>query len=107
MIVQNFYSNALLSIICLVACHLIGDYVLQIDYLAKTKGSNPYHMFAHCFLYCVPFLFVFGLSWKLAVVFALHCIVDPIKARGIKGWKLPYWADQALHYLTLCVYLIP
>ena len=32
----------------LVFCHLVGDYVLQSDFIAKTKGSNWYHLFVHC-----------------------------------------------------------
>ena len=29
----------------LILCHLVGDYVLQIDFIAKTKGQNFYHLF--------------------------------------------------------------
>lgn len=39
----------------LVMCHLVGDYVLQIDFIAKTKGENWYHLLVHCLLYCLPF----------------------------------------------------
>ena len=28
------------TLIELVFCHLIGDYVLQCDFIAKTKGEN-------------------------------------------------------------------
>ena len=35
----------------LVMCHLVGDYVLQIDFIAKTKGENWYHLIVHCLLY--------------------------------------------------------
>ena len=34
----------------LIMCHLIGDYVLQIDFIAKSKGDNWYHLFVHCAL---------------------------------------------------------
>ena len=30
------------TILILVACHLIGDYVLQSNYLAMNKGKNWY-----------------------------------------------------------------
>lgn len=42
------------KIVILIMCHLIGDYVLQIDFIAKTKGQNLYHLFVHCALYCLP-----------------------------------------------------
>lgn len=36
------------KVILLVFCHLVGDYVLQNDFIAKTKGSNWYHSFIFC-----------------------------------------------------------
>ena len=87
----------------LIVCHLVGDYVLQTDFIAKTKGENWYHLVVHCLLYCLPFYFVFGWVWQLGVILLAHLIIDPLKAR----WKkISYTTDQVLHYLTLCVYLI-
>ena len=91
------------KIILLILCHLLGDYVLQNDFIAKSKGSNWYHLFVHCALYVVPFIVVFGLSWKILFLFVAHMIVDPLKAR----WnKITYFQDQLIHYLTLIIYLI-
>ena len=44
------------TLFILVICHLIGDYFLQSDFIAKTKGQNWYHLFVHCILYVVPFM---------------------------------------------------
>lgn len=86
----------------LIACHFVGDYVLQNDFLAKTKGSNFWHMLAHCVLYSVPFAIVFGFGWQLWVVIVAHIVVDPLKAR----WhKIGYAADQILHLITLAIYM--
>ena len=38
------------TIVLVVLCHLIGDYVLQCDFIAQTKGKNWYHLFVHCAL---------------------------------------------------------
>ena len=87
----------------LIICHFIGDYILQTDFLARTKGINWWHMIAHCFLYSVPFTVVFGLDWRLLVVILSHIIIDPLKAR----WqKIGYATDQLLHLVVLTVYLI-
>lgn len=87
----------------LLICHMIGDYVLQGDFIAKTKGENWYHLFVHCVLYIVPFYICFGLCWQIAVIFIAHLIIDPLKAR----WgKITYWQDQLLHYLVGLVCLI-
>ena len=91
------------SFILLIMCHLIGDYVLQTDFIAQTKGKNWYHLFVHCALYTVPFYICFGLCWQLAVIFISHLIIDPLKTRYN---KINYWQDQTLHYLLCFLYLI-
>lgn len=91
------------KIILLVICHLIGDYVLQNDFIANSKGYNWYHLFVHCALYIVPFMVVFGIDVNLAALFVCHFIVDACKAR----WKMiNYFEDQLVHYFTLIIYLI-
>jgi len=90
-------------IIKLVFCHLLGDYVLQIDFIAQSKGKNLYHLFVHCALYCVPFYLCFGLDWKLLVVFVTHLIIDYLKARK---QAINYVTDQALHYIVVLIYLL-
>lgn len=87
----------------LLACHFIGDYVLQIDFLAKTKGSNWWHLIAHCVLYSVPFAIVFGIDWRLCIIIAFHFIVDALKARYK---KIGYVTDQTLHLSTMLIYLL-
>ena len=82
---------------------MIGDYILQSDFIAKTKGENWYHLFVHCVLYIVPFYICFGTVWQLAAIFIAHLIIDPLKARY---GKINYWQDQTLHYLTSLLYLI-
>lgn len=84
----------------LILCHLIGDYVLQCDFIAKSKGDNFYHMFVHCALYCVPFYFLFGISFKLLFLFITHIVIDLLKARYK---KIDYKTDQILHYIVLMI----
>ena len=83
-------------------CHMIGDYVLQNDYIAKTKGENWYHLFVHCVLYILPFYICFGLDWNLLLLFATHFLIDAGKAR-FKTYT--YMEDQYYHYLVLLIYL--
>lgn len=79
----------------IVIAHLIGDYVLQSDFIAKTKGSNWYHLFVHSALYVVPFYILFGFGLELLVIFISHMIIDPLKARY---GKISYIQDQVIHY---------
>ncbi len=87
----------------LVMCHLVGDYVLQIDFIAKTKGENWYHLLVHCLLYCLPFYLAFGFNWQLFVLFSTHIVVDAAKERYK---KIGYVADQVIHYVVLLVYFV-
>ncbi len=84
------------NLFLLVICHLIGDYVLQSDFIAKTKGENWYHLFVHSALYVVPFYIAFGFGWELGFLVCSHFLIDTMKARHN---KIGYAGDQILHYL--------
>lgn len=87
----------------LIACHMIGDYLFQNDFIANTKGSNWYHLFVHCILYAVPFALAFGWCWQLVLITSLHFPIDALKARYK---KTTYVQDQVLHYLLAMTYFI-
>ena len=95
----DYYMN---KIIVLIFCHLIGDYVLQNDFIAKSKGGNWYHLIVHCVLYCFPFFVFFGLTWELLFVFFMHMIIDASKARY---HIISYAEDQIFHYIVMLIYL--
>lgn len=94
-------TDFLIRMAIILACHFIGDYVLQTDYLAKTKGENMYHMFIHCFLYCLPFVITFWFDWRLLVLFVTHFVIDTLKARY---HKISYPVDQILHLVICAMY---
>lgn len=91
------------TLFILVICHLIGDYFLQSDFIAKTKGQNLYHLFVHCILYVVPFYIAFGLDLRLVIIFISHVIIDALKARY---HAISYLGDQVIHYVIMIVYLV-
>ena len=87
----------------LLAFHALGDYVLQPDILAKTKGDNWWHLFMHCILYTLPFTLYFSINYKIAIIFISHIIIDSAKAR----WKkINYITDQVLHIILLILLYI-
>ena len=91
------------TLFILVICHLIGDYFLQSDFIAKTKGQNWYHLFIHCILYVVPFYIAFGLDLRLTIIFISHVIIDALKARY---HAISYLGDQVIHYVIMIIYLV-
>ena len=86
----------------IVVCHMLGDYVLQSDFIARTKGENWYHLFAHCILYSFPFYLFFGFNFDLLLVGFAHFAIDVGKARFK---KISYANDQILHFIIALVYL--
>ena len=87
----------------LLMCHFVGDYVLQNDFIAKTKGTNWWHLIVHCFLYSLPFYLAFGWTWQLGYMIATHIIIDSMKARYS---KIDYFTVQLLHVAAFAAYLI-
>ena len=88
------------------ACHVIGDYVLQNDYIAKTKGQNWWHLIVHSFLYIVPFRLTFGYNINLLFLFIFHLLVDSTKARDK---SIGYVKEQIYHisYAVLTYFVFP
>ena len=87
----------------LLASHFIGDYVLQTDFLAKTKGDNIWHLFIHSVLYSLPFMIAFGFNWKVPFIIGTHMVIDASKAR----YKvINYVTDQVFHLMVLVIYVI-
>lgn len=82
----------------LLFCHLVGDYVLQSAYIAETKGKNIYHLFVHCFLYCLPFYMIS--CPYIFLIFITHVVIDYLKATKK---KISYCWDQVLHYVVLLI----
>ena len=87
----------------LIACHMLGDYVLQNDFLARTKGENWWHMVAHCVLYTIPFAVAFGIDCRIAALLTTHMVIDTLKARE---HAIGYATDQIAHVvMMLALYL--
>jgi hypothetical protein len=56
--------------------HLIGDYVLQNDWMAQNKKTKTIPALAHSISYMIPFLLC-GLSWwQMILIFVQHFAID-------------------------------
>ncbi len=103
--------------------HFAGDFLLQTDWMALTKGmagKEGYKaLFSHTFIHALGTLFIVlifapSLWWLGIVDFIVHSIVDRIKGRVTISKKLTakdtlfWWAfglDQELHNLTHIAYV--
>jgi hypothetical protein len=86
------------------ACHFLGDFPLQGDYLSSMKGKSWEHLFYHCAEYTGVFvLFAHASPWQAIALFTPHFIVDAAKARyNLIPWL---WLDQFLHIVTIVLVL--
>jgi len=56
--------------------HLIGDYLLQNDWMAKGKKGNIWIAMIHTITYMIPFIFTGVSSWQLTLIGCQHMFQD-------------------------------
>jgi len=85
----------MLTFLVLLYAHLLADYPLQGDFLAKMKGKNPILLFSHAGIWtgtvCIAaYLLGFTITnFDVAFFFTVHAVVDYLKAG-------PYWFYKRL-----------
>lgn len=82
------------------ACHFLGDFPFQGDWLGLNKGKSWELMIYHCLIYTATFIIFAKVSLIFALIlFLSHLIIDPLKAR----YKLikHIWIDQLLHTVVI------
>ena len=92
--------------------HLIGDFLLQTEWMAVNKKDKLSAVFIHVLSYLIPFIFT-GLSvWQLVLIGILHGAQDhsSFVMWWIKFWKktpeenlgmLPMIIDQVFHLVVI------
>lgn len=101
----------------LLFAHLLADYPLQGDFLAKMKGKNHITLATHAGIWtgtiCTA-LWLMGLpvdEFDIAWLFVVHAIVDYMKAKPVGFYKnmnplgLGLLIDQMIHVLQIVVLL--
>ena len=72
--------------------HLVGDYVLQSDWMANEKTKKSVAALAHALTYTLPFLFITQSPVALAVICSTHFIID--------RWRLARFVVYAKNFLS-------
>lgn len=73
--------------------HLLGDYVLQSDWMARNKRKLTLPCLAHCLVYTAPFVVLTQSGRALGIIFITHFLIDRFGlARYVvwlKNWMSP------------------
>jgi len=59
-----------------VYAHLIGDYLIQNDWMAKGKKGNIWIALIHAVTYLIPFFFIGASTWQLTLIVCQHMLQD-------------------------------
>lgn len=75
--------------------HLVGDYILQSDWMASEKTKKSLAAAVHALVYTLPFLFL-TFSWKaLLVICATHFIIDRWRLARYVCWVKNFLGPKA------------
>ena len=88
-----------MTILMALACHFVGDFAFQSEWLASQKGKSWEINLYHCLIYTAVFVLAGCLWWQALVLLGSHFIIDPLKAR----WNIvrSIWLDQLLHVVVI------
>ncbi len=65
--------------------HLLGDYVLQSDWMARNKTRATWPALCHATLYSLPFMAI-GSMAAVAAIFAGHLVMDRFRLARYLVW---------------------
>ena len=66
--------------------HLVGDYILQSDWMAREKTSRSSVAMIHAFVYTMPFLLLTQSLAAILVIFGTHALIDRFRLARYVVW---------------------
>jgi hypothetical protein len=69
-----------------ITCHLVGDYVLQSDWMANQKTKSTVAAGIHAVSYSLPFLFLRPSLAAWAVIVGTHLLIDRFRLARYLVW---------------------
>ena len=68
------------------SAHIIGDYVLQSEWMANEKIKNNVAAMVHSIVYTIPFLFLTQDSIALLIITGTHFVIDRWRLARCIAW---------------------
>lgn len=73
--------------------HLLGDFVLQNDWMANNKSRRSWPALCHVLVYGLPFLLI-GSPAAVAVIAGSHFVIDRFRLVRYLVWARNCWSPQ-------------
>lgn len=95
-------------IILIIILHLIGDFILQSNWMSQNKSKSNIALVTHIFIYTLP-LMIIGF-WYAIINGILHFCIDYFTSRissklwakgDVHNFFVIIGLDQSLHYICL------
>ena len=64
-----------------IVAHIVGDFILQSDWMAREKAHNSFACLVHVIAYTLPFLLITQVPETLLIIAGTHFVID--------RWRLP------------------
>lgn len=78
-----------------IVAHLVGDYILQSDWMGVKKTDDFKVAFIHGFFYSVPFLFLNPSLRAFGVIWLSHAIIDHLRLAKYVVWVKNFLAPRS------------
>jgi hypothetical protein len=94
----------------LLAAHMVGDFILQTNRMARLKYRDTSVRFVHCTIYALLMLIAawshaetgWGLGWFVFWIWLSHYVIDAKKWASDHEWPVKsIMVDQTLHIVVL------
>lgn len=82
----------------IILAHLVGDYLLQTDWMSKNKTSRWWPAIVHGVVYAIPFLFITQSIPALLVIAGTHVVIDRFRLAKHLVWFKNQFAPKASRY---------
>jgi hypothetical protein len=78
-----------------IVAHLVGDYILQSDWMANEKTKKSMAALAHVLAYSVPFIFLRPSFGALVFIAGTHFVIDRWRLARFVCWTKNYLAPKS------------
>jgi hypothetical protein len=76
-------------------CHLVGDYILQTNWMVRHKHNRTAVAALHAVFYVLPFFLITQSPWTLSIIATTHLLIDRFRlARFVLRLRNWCWTDN-------------